>query len=103
MFQSFGDARPTAVFALGLRGEKTLWSVRARLYGHVQPHSPFDQSLRPGGRSKFKVQVFNVRLERETSMFREFSKRRNDARIEEFAHCNEPRVIVGLKQSRLAV
>jgi hypothetical protein len=38
-----------------------------------------------------------------TSAFREFSKRRNDARIEEFAHCNEPRVIVGLKQSRLAI
>src|SRR6266850_8567787 len=33
----------------------------------------------------FKVQVFKVRLERETSTFREFSKRRNvrDSRIEE--------------------
>jgi hypothetical protein len=32
-------ARPTPLLALGLRGEETLWSVRARLRGHIQPHS----------------------------------------------------------------
>jgi len=46
--------------------------------------------LTPVQRSK--VQVFKVRLEPETSTFREFSKRRNGARIEELAHCNEPTV-----------
>jgi len=56
-----------------------------------------------GGRSKFKLQVFKVRLEREISTFREFSKRRNGARIEELAHRNEPRVIVGWASSKQAV
>jgi hypothetical protein len=79
----------------------------------IGPFQSFQLFHRFAHRSLFKsFKMFNryapfksfntIKIRTETSTFRGVSKRRNGARIEELAHCNEPRVIAGLKRSPLA-
>jgi hypothetical protein len=42
-------ARPASLSTLAIRGKETVWSVRAQLYGDIEPRSSNDQRYRRAG------------------------------------------------------